>query len=184
METIEIIILNIVTGLCSAGLYGIFLIQKEKIRYKKYYNNLSGYWVEIIRGQENRKYSIGSLSYNSKLKRAHYNGINFNNDGSVHYYWRTEKTWVDPDKDKMLYIYSVSKNGKKYEIKEGFGVNMIERVNNQANFTSGYFLDSDVITKPREVEFYRLEDFAIKHNYAFKDMSERSWSKFIKERLG
>lgn len=177
------ILIGFITGLI-VGIVANFITEylknwQEHKKYEKFYGELSGYWLETIERQSERKYSIGYLHYDKKTKKPHYNGINFKNNGIIYYYWRTEKVWIDQDKDKMLYIYSVSEDNRLFELKEGFGVNLIKKSSKGAEFTKGYFVDSEKVTTPRHLKLKRLSELADKMHFKFSNYSENEFSEFI-----
>jgi hypothetical protein len=107
---------------------------------KKLYACLEGLWVERIENQEDRRFSIARFSFNKKSGTFHYNGNNYNNDSTNFYRWRSERIFNDKDKQRLLYIYSVSEDGMNYIQKEGFGVSYFYSDKTECAFTHGYFL--------------------------------------------
>lgn len=146
---------------------------------KDLYAGLEGIWVERIENQEERRFSIARFSFDKKAGTFHYNGNNYNNDSTHFYRWRSEKIFKDQDKQRLLYIYSVSEDGKNYILKEGFGVSYFDSHKAKWTFTHGYFLDADLTTKPRNLKFIRATELAQKLSFDLGDASDHKLCLFV-----
>lgn len=175
-ELITGFILGVFSSLVASWIYKLNEAKQEK----KMYTNLAGLWIERIDGQENRRFSIADFRYDQTDGKFHYNGINFNNDSTIYYRWRSERIFKDTDRDRLLYIYSVSENGIIYTHKEGFGVTYFNQTKNDCYFTYGYFLNADLNAEPRNMKLIKADKLAKKYSFDLADKTPKSLSKFVK----
>ena len=179
MNIVQLII-GFLLGIISSMIATILLNKNRAAKENRIYKHLAGIWLERIDGQDDRRFSIAYFRFEKSDRKYHYNGINFKNDGTIYYRWRSEKIFKDTDTERILYIYSVSDNGVIYTLKEGFGVSYFDYVRNECNFTHGYFLDADLKDEPRNIRFIKASNLAKKYSYDLSDKSERGLGKFIK----
>ncbi len=108
-----------------------------------------------------------------------YNGKNYNNDSTRFYRWTSVQLFKDRERNRLLYIYSVSGDGKNHESRKGFGVSYFDSKNAECNFTEGYFLDADRNAMPRNLRFIRARDLARKLSFDLTNQSKENLSRFI-----
>lgn len=180
MELINLVI-GFVVGLITEFVADYLIRRVKSQRNKKHLNDLEGYWIEIIKGQSDRTLSIAKFDFNDFTLEYQLDGVNYYNDGSIYYEWTTEETIFKPEVKKILYFYSVVKNGNYHEQKHGFGVIRLEKINKKYTMKNGYFMDAGDENNPRHLNYIRLEDAANIINFKIDYSSKNNIAEFVRQ---
>ena len=100
--------------------------------YDKYVSNrplkqLEGYWFEMIAESQDRKYSIGKISYNRRQKTYNLDGVNYMNNGEPVCKWESISLDIDFVNNKIYYTFKASFINNLNEENYGFGVINLNR---------------------------------------------------------
>lgn len=160
---------------------GDYLLRRYRAKKnKRYLSDLEGYWVEIIKEQSDRTFSIAKFDFNDSSLEYQLDGTNYYNDGSVYGEWTTEETIFKPEVKKILYFYTVAQNGSFHEQKHGFGVIRLNKLKKKYTMKNGYFIDAGDDKNPRHIDYVRVETIAEKINFKIDLSNKENISEFVK----
>ena len=120
--------------------------------------SLNGYWLEEIPKSTDRRYSIGKFYYDKESQSYHYDGANYNNDGTLFCTWESTNFNIDFNNKKIYYIFQASIKDGLYNLNYGFGVINFENKNGTIIPTTGFYRETLIDAEPYSHDFKRLNN--------------------------
>ncbi len=167
--------LGVLSSLAAVGL--IKLGTYVKLRRK--FGSLEGYWLEVIEGCLNHRFSIGRFSIVGT--NCQYTGTEYDRSAGAINYWKSHELVVQEEDLKIYYIYDYYKGGSRFTQRDGFGVIDIKKGAHKSTWTAtgGYFINIADIAEPIHLKMFPAHEVAEKIGYKLDPQSEENLQNFI-----
>ncbi|MFZ4633272.1 MAG: hypothetical protein ACOYNO_03590 [Saprospiraceae bacterium] len=121
--------------------------------------SLEGYWLEDIPDQasQRRRFSIANFTYSTTGAHFRFKGTNYEDSGKPYNSWRCIELIPDFKSSRLYHIYAVPDKESPNEEKIGLGFIAIDEGRYGIwEFVNGFFMDSALDAKRKNLQFHRL----------------------------